>query len=127
MAVQTARTRQRAVAVRRLIDASNAVAAQLGVSPADVPTYHRDSAYLPTLQIEAVSDLLERIVSGGGDAACTDCNCPDGECAADITITVNDDGTFEADPPELVESVEIVDESGSVVGEAKPKRTRKAA
>jgi len=34
---------------------------------------------------------------------------------------------FEADPPELVESVEIVDESGSVVGEAKPKRTRKAA
>jgi len=62
-----------------------------------------------------------------GPVACTDCDCPDGECAADITITVNDDGTFEADPPELVESVEIVDESGSVVGEAKPKRTRKAA
>lgn len=60
-----------------------------------------------------------------GPVVCSpDCGCDDGECAADTTITVHDDGTFEADPPELVESVEVVDESGTVIGEATPKRTR---
>jgi hypothetical protein len=63
MAVQTARTKQRALAVQRLIDASNAVADRFNVEPADIPMHHRDPAYLPTLQIEAVVALLERIVA----------------------------------------------------------------
>jgi hypothetical protein len=61
MAAQTVRTKQRATAVQRLIDSSNAVADKIGVEPADIPTRHRDPAYLPTLQIEAVAGLLERI------------------------------------------------------------------
>lgn len=47
-----------------------------------------------------------------GPVVCSpDCGCEDGECAADITITAQDDGM-------------VVDESGTVIGEATPKRTR---
>ena len=63
MAAQTARTKQRAMAVHRLIEASNAVAEKFGVEPPAIPMHHRDPAFLPTLQIEAVVALLERITA----------------------------------------------------------------
>lgn len=68
MAAQTARTKQRALALQRLIDASAAVADKFGVEPADIPIHHRDPAFLPTLQIEAVAGLLERIATAAEPA-----------------------------------------------------------
>lgn len=61
MATASARAKQRGIAVNRLIEQANATAQALGVEPVEIPTHHRDAAHLPTVQIEAVTELLERI------------------------------------------------------------------
>ncbi len=61
MASSMARIKQRAEAVQRLTNAANAAADALGVERAEIPTSHKDADYLPTVQIDAVAALLERI------------------------------------------------------------------
>ena len=61
MASSMARIKQRADAVQRLTNAADAAADALGVERAEIPTSHKDADYLPTVQIDAVAALLERI------------------------------------------------------------------
>ena len=59
MATPAARARQRIEAISRLTDLTNEMAESRGIDPPSIPTSHRDPAYIPTLQIEAVCDFLE--------------------------------------------------------------------
>lgn len=67
MATPAARARQRAAALDRLIAVTNEMAESRGVDPPSIPMSHRDSAYLPTLQMEAVADFLEQFVGIDSD------------------------------------------------------------
>ena len=68
MASNMARIRQRAEAVQRLTNAANAAADTLGVDRAEIPMSHKDADFLPTLQIDAVAALLERIAEANTPA-----------------------------------------------------------
>ena len=72
MASNMARIQQRAQAVQRLTNAANAAADALDVERADIPTSHKDAQHLPTLQIDAVAALLERIAGAMGASAIPD-------------------------------------------------------
>jgi hypothetical protein len=72
MASAAVRAKQRAIAVNQLITAANAAAEAHGIEPVEIPTHHRDANHLPTLQIEAVTALLERIAQGAAPAETTD-------------------------------------------------------
>lgn len=69
MATNQARIKQRAEAVRRLTQAADAAADALGVDKAEIPTSHKDVDFLPTLQIDAVAALLERIAGANARPA----------------------------------------------------------
>jgi hypothetical protein len=68
MATPTARAVQRKAAIRRVITASTALAERFGIDPPTLPEHHRDTGYLPTLQLDAIGAFLER-VAGSADAA----------------------------------------------------------
>ena len=80
MATQAVRAKQRAIAVNRLTEAANAAAASLGIEPVEIPLHHRDAAHLPTVQIEAITALLERITEGAAPAK-TDDDAKDDDAA----------------------------------------------
>lgn len=61
MATATARAAQRKAAVNRLIASANALAAENGIEPPVIPTHHKDTAHLPTLQLDAIAAFLEQL------------------------------------------------------------------
>lgn len=63
MASTAVRARQKAEAVERVGKAANKLAKAYKIDPPELPTFHRDTEYLPTLQLEAVADFLDRIAA----------------------------------------------------------------
>jgi hypothetical protein len=61
MATAAIRASQRLDATRRVVAAGQAVAERFGIDPPAIPDKHRDPAYLPTLQLEAMADFLESL------------------------------------------------------------------
>lgn len=70
MATATARAVQRAHALDRLTKTTKKLAKAYGVDELEFPMSHRDPAYLPTLQMEAIADFLESLTTAvDGDEA----------------------------------------------------------
>lgn len=62
MAHPWARAQQQAVARERLRTTAAAVAEAFGLDDPNIPVAHRDPYHLPTVQIEAVCDLLDALI-----------------------------------------------------------------
>ena len=67
MATPAARAIQRANALERLTKATKKLAKAHGVDAPEFPLHHRDPAYLPTLQMEAMADFLEALAKSDAD------------------------------------------------------------
>ena len=68
MATAMARAVQRANALDRLTKTTKKLAKAHGVDAPEFPLSHRDPAYLPTLQMEAIADFLEALAKSGADS-----------------------------------------------------------
>lgn len=68
MATRAARAVQSAQALDRLVEVTTLLAESLSLEPPDIPRSHRDPTYLPTLQMEAVSDFLAQVVNAAEES-----------------------------------------------------------
>ena len=83
MATAMARAIQRANALDRLTKTTKKLAKAHGVDTPEFPLSHRDPAYLPTLQMEAIADFLESL-------ATSDTAEPESKAAAKKTAKAKD-------------------------------------
>jgi hypothetical protein len=85
MATAMARAIQRANALDRLTKTTKKLAKAHGVDAPEFPLSHRDPAYLPTLQMEAIADFLEALAKSGADSGNEPAETPAPKAAAKKT------------------------------------------